>query len=532
MSQVIWFGAEIVFLALISGFFMFLMRQFIIVVSRLIEFDLKNEIYSHYQRLDMTFYKKNNTGDLMNRISEDVGKVRMYVGPAIMYLVNTIVTVATVLVFMIKESPELSLIVILPLPVLSFIIFRMSNVINAKSGKVQEQLSFITSRVQETFSGIRLIKAYGREKQVSSAFANDSENYRKASLKLSRTEAMFQPFMVLMVGLSLISIIYFGGTLYMKGEISIGSLPQFVFYVYNLTWPFASLGWISSLIQRAAASQERINQFLETEPDIKNENTNPFQFKGKVEFKNVDLVYPETGIKALQKVNFTIEPNETLAIIGNTGSGKSSIANLLLRMMDVSSGEILIDGQAISKINLEAYRSQTGYVPQDVFLFSDSIRNNINFAIKEGSSLSSEKQNEIMLEAAKNACIHDNIMAFADGFETIVGERGITLSGGQKQRVSIARAITSNPSLLIFDDCLNAVDVETEDLILRNLKSVMKQRTTIIISQRVSTVKDASKIIFLKNGCIVEEGTHQELLNLKGNYAEVYSLQAIEHEKS
>jgi ATP-binding cassette subfamily B multidrug efflux pump len=523
-SDFVLYGLDLILLSLASGFFMFLMRQFIIVVSRLIEYDLKNEIYLHYQKLDLNFYKNNNTGDLMNRISEDVGKVRMYVGPAIMYIVNTIVTVATVIVFMLQESWQLTLVVILPLPVLSYIIFKVSNLINKRSTKVQEELSIITGSAQETFSGIRIVKAYNRENYYIDKFNQQSENYKQTSMLLARTEATFQPFMVFMVGLSLISIIYFGGKYYIDGIITIGSLPQFVFYVYNLTWPFAALGWVSSLVQRAAASQTRINEFLQTEPAIKNPSNESLIVNGKIEFKNVSFTYKDTNITALQQVSFTVESGQTLAVIGQTGSGKSTIANLVCRMDDVQQGAILIDGKNIKEVNLFDLRAQTGYVPQEVFLFSDTINNNISFSTSENVKTISSK----IEQAAKDAAVYDNIIAFPKGFETVVGERGITLSGGQKQRISIARAIIKEPKILVFDDCLSAVDTETEDEILTNLSRVMRGRTSIIISHRISTVKHADKIIVLSKGTISEQGSHQELMNLKGEYYKLFLLQNLE----
>ena len=516
------YGIQLILLAVGSAFFMFLMRQFIIVVSRLIEYDMKNEIYAHYQKLDLNFYKRNNTGDLMNRISEDVGKVRMYVGPAIMYLVNTFVTITTVIIFMWQASWQLTLIVITPLPLLSYFIFKMSNKINQRSTKVQEELSNITSNVQETFSGIRVVKAYNREDFYTNKFNKQSEKYKFTALQLARTEAFFQPLMVFMVSLSLISIVYFGGRLYINGTITIGSVPKFIFLVFKLTWPFASLGWVTSLVQRAAASQTRINEFLQTEPNIKNNNENPLTIRGKIEFKNVSFSYDNTEIKALKNISFAIQPEETLAIIGTTGSGKSSIANLILRMYDVQEGEILIDDKNIQQINLFDLRKQTGYVPQEVFLFSDTIANNISFAAGEKESKQQIEQ------AAKDAAVYSNIIEFPQGFETIVGERGITLSGGQKQRVSIARAIIKQPQLLIFDDCLSAVDTETEDEILNNLRRIMKGKTSIIISHRVSTVKYADNIIVLHNGEIIERGTHKSLLEQKGEYFHLQQLQNLE----
>lgn len=519
------YGLDLILLAVGSGFFMFLMRQFIIVMSRLIEYDMKNEIYAHYQKMDLDFYKRNNTGDLMNRISEDVSRVRMYIGPAVMYLVNTFVTVATVTVFMLRESWQLTLVVILPLPLLSYMIFRLSGIIGKRSTRVQEELSAITSGAQETFSGIRIIKAYNREPYYTQQFDEKAGKYKFTSMLLARTEALFQPFMVFMIGLSLISITYFGGKYYIEGKITIGSLPQFIFYVYNLTWPFASLGWVSSLIQRAAASQARINEFLHTEPKIKNPTTENLDIKGKIEFRNVSFSYADSDIKALKNISFIVEPGQTLAVIGHTGAGKSTIANLLVRLYDPEKGEILIDGKNICEVNLYQLRAQTGYVPQEVFLFSDTISNNITFSTQTDQQSLKDK----MQQAAKDAAVYENIVAFPEGFETVVGERGITLSGGQKQRISIARAIIKEPRILLFDDCLSAVDTETEDEILGNLKRIMKDRTSVIISHRISTIKHADRIIVLKDGEISETGNHEELMALKGEYHNLFQLQSIEH---
>ncbi len=522
-SEYFYFGLEIIALALGSGLFMFLMRQFIIVVSRLIEYDMKNEIYEHYQKLDLHFYKKNNTGDLMNRISEDVSKVRMYVGPALMYLVNTFVTITTVIIYMLKQSMSLTVVVLIPLPILSYFIFKISTRINQRSTRVQEELSNITSNAQETFSGIRVVKAYNRESYFFSRFNEHSDKYKQAAMSLARIEALFQPIMVFMVGLSLISIVYFGGKLYIENKINIGNVPEFIFYVYKLTWPFASLGWVSSLVQRAAASQTRINEFLNTKPTIQNPSEAPFQLKGDIQFKDVSFTYEETGIPAIKNINFRLREGKTLAIIGPTGSGKSTIANLITRMYDVQQGEILIDGKNIQQVNLYDLRKQTGYVPQEVFLFSDNIANNIAFSGKGDQSIALAA----IEQAAKDAVVHNNILDFPKQYETIVGERGITLSGGQKQRISIARAIIKEPRLLIFDDCLSAVDTETEDEILGNLQRIMKGRSSILISHRISTVKHADNILVLKHGEIIEEGTHQELIEKRGEYFQLYQLQSL-----
>ncbi len=510
-------------LSIAGGIFMFLMRQFIIVVSRLIEYDLKNEIYAHYQKLDSDFYKKNHTGDLMNRISEDVGKVRMFTGPVIMYLVNTFVTVTTVIIFMCQESVELTLWVIAPLPVLSFIIFKVSNAINKKSTLVQQELSVLTGKTQESFSGVRAIKSFGREFYFTNSFNESSKKYKNLSLNLTRTEALFQPFMVLMVGLSLVSIVYFGGKLYIQDKISIGNFPQFVFYVFNLTWPFASLGWISSLTQRAAASQKRINEFLATKPQIVNSNNEPIEYKGEIEFNNVTYTYPESGIVALKNLSFKINKGETIGIIGTTGSGKTTLLNLLLRYIENEKGSINIDNQDIKKINLNAFRQQTGTVNQDVFLFSDTVKNNIAFGLENKLN-----NDEIVFDAAKKADVYNNIMQFENKFETMIGERGVTLSGGQKQRISIARALIKKPKILLLDDCLSALDNKTEENILNALQTEFKNRTTIIASHRISALKHCNKIMVLDKGELIEFGTKDELLAKGGYYAQIEEMQKVE----
>lgn len=522
-SYFLWGALILLALALGSGLFMFLKRQFIIVLSRLIEADLKNDIYAHYQKLDLAFYKRNNTGDLMNRISEDVSRVRMYIGPAIMYIVDTFFTIATGLYFMLEANAKLTLVVFIPLPILSFIIFKVSDMINKKSTKVQEDLSSLTSQAQESFSGIRIIKAYSKELYFGGLFSQRASAYRNSALSLSRTEAAFHPVITLMIGLSLIAVVYFGGRLYINGEITgIGTITSFVFIVYKLTWPFASLGWITSLIQRAAASQTRINEFLQTEPEIKNTSKAPLDKLGIIRFDHVSFTYPDTGIEALKNISFEIKPGETLAITGPTGSGKSTIATLLTRMYDVNAGRLQIGGQSLDSINLDELRRRTGYVPQEVFLFSDTITNNIAFGLQ------GEQPSQRIEQAAKDAEVHHNIMDFPEGYKTVVGERGVTLSGGQKQRISIARAIIKDPELLIFDDCLSAVDTETEDHIVNNLKRIMKGKSSVIISHRISSIRHADKIIYLKNGEITEQGTHDELLQLNGDYAELNRLQGID----
>lgn len=518
-SVFIYYGLTIIGLALISGLFMFLMRQTIIVMSRHIEYDQKNEIYDHYQKLDIAFYKQNSTGDLMNRITEDVGKVRMYTGPAVMYMVNTIVTIITVVAFMLSVNVQLTLMVFIPLPFLSFIIYKVSNVINQRSNKVQQELSNLTSHAQESFASIRVVKAYAREKFFSDSLNEKGENYKKENLKLATIESYFQPTMVLMIGMSVLITVWYGGYLVTQKKIEAGNIPEFIMNVFRLTWPFASLGWVTSLVQRAAASQERINEFLNVKPNIVNPSENKTDVVGDIEFKNVSFTYPETGIKALNNISFHLKKGEVLGITGPVGSGKSTIAQLLSRIYDCDSGEISVNKIDIRKHHLYHLRNNMGIVPQEVFLFSDTIANNISFA---GNNNFSKTEIE---EAAKKASVYENIMGFPDKFETMVGERGITLSGGQKQRVSIARAIIKNPEILIFDDCLSAVDTETEAQILSNLKQIMNGKTCIIISPRISSIKGANKILYLNEGGIVESGTHQELLNLKGKYFDLFELQ-------
>ncbi len=509
---------------LIKGVFLFFTRQTIIVMSRLIEYDQKNEIYAHYQKLSMAFYRRNNTGDLMNRISEDVSKVRMYLGPAVMYTLNLIVLVVFVVVKMFMVDPELSLYALSPLPFMSVAIYYVSNSINKRSEAVQRQQSALSSLVQDSISGIRVIKSYNREKQRQTQFTSESDNYKMTALSLVKVDALFMPIITLLVGLSTVLTIYIGGMKVNAGELEVAQIFTFVFYVNMLTWPFASVGWVSSLVQKAEASQERINAFLNEAPEIANPSAAPMTLNGRIEFRNVSFTYPESGVNAIKKLSFKIEPGQTLAITGRTGSGKSTLANLLLRHYDVDSGEILVDGCPIADLNLEALRKQIGYVPQEVFLFSDSIRNNIGFGV-DGQGT---EYDAAVITAAKDAGVHENIIDFPQEYATKLGERGLNLSGGQKQRISIARAIIKDPKILIFDDCLSAVDTQTEELILGNLRRLMNGKSSIIISHRISTIKHADLILVMDQGSVVEAGTHAELLERAGVYARIYRKQLLE----
>jgi len=507
---------------IIAGFLSFLMRQTLIVMSRHIEFDLKNEVFRQYENLSQNFYKQNRTGDLMNRISEDVGKVRMYVGPAVMYTINTFIRFAIVIVYMYNVSPLLTLYTILPLPILSYAIYKLSSQINKRSTLFQQFLSKVSSFSQEIFSGIRVVKAYSLEEQQLKNLVELSIESKEKSMSLAKVQSLFGPLMMALIGVSNLVVIYFGGIMYINGSIkSIGTIAEFILYVNMLTWPVASLGWVSSMIQEAEASQKRINEFLKIQPEIQNNHPEKSVINGSIVFKNVNFTYDDTQIKALQNLSFTINKGETLAILGKTGAGKSSILSLISRLYDVKDGEILIDGTEISKVNLFDLRNSIGIVPQDAFLFSDTIKNNIKFG-KENAT------DEEVIAAAKKAVVHDNIVNFNLQYDTILGERGITLSGGQKQRVSIARAIIKDAPILLLDDCLSAVDTETEEAILNNLLAYCKDKTTIIVSHRVSSAKNADKIIVLDEGKIIEQGSHNQLINDNGYYAALYLKQLSE----
>lgn len=508
---------------ILSGLFTFLMRQTIINVSRYIEYDLKNEVFSHYKLLSLNFYKKNRTGDLMNRISEDVGQVRMYAGPALMYGINALTLFGCLIPWMFIKAPTLAFYTILPFPILSFLIYKISKVIHKRSTKVQEFLSTLSTFTQESFSGISIIKAYGLEPKINQEVQAMAIEGKNKSMDLAKVNAWFFPLMILLIGISNIFVIYIGGKQYINGQISVGTIAEFILYVNMLTWPVAIVGWLTSIVQRAEASQKRINEFLDQLPEIKNEVIEETPIKGAIEFKNVSFTYDDTNITALKNLSFTINKGETVAILGKTGSGKSTVLDLISRLYDTSSGEILLDGKTIKKLNLNSIRKGIGVVPQDAFLFSDSIKNNIKFG-KENATT------EEIIEVAKLAVVHNNIIEFSKGYETILGERGITLSGGQKQRVSIARALIKRPEIYLFDDCLSAVDTETEEEILSNLKNISKEKTTVIVSHRISSAKNANKIIVLEDGKIIQEGKHNTLMKEEGYYKQLYIDQLSEKE--
>jgi ATP-binding cassette subfamily B protein len=520
------YAGLILLMALLRGVFLYFVRQTLIVMSRHIEYDLKNEIFEHYQTLPLSFYRRNNTGDLMNRISEDVSRVRMYLGPAIMYGLTLITLFLMLIPMMFDINTTLTWYALSPLPLLSISIFLVNNKIERKSEEIQKSQSRLSTFVQEAFSGIRVLKSFNREAESIGRFDKETDSYFRESMKLTSVQSLFFPLITGLVGLSTILTVYAGSMLLINGSsITVGTIAEFIIYVNLLTWPVTSLGWTSSLVQRAEASQKRINEFLRTSTNITSEKNLEREIQGKIEFRNVSFTYPDTGIKALKGISFTVEPGESLAIIGTTGSGKSTISNLISRLYDAREGEILIDDIPISHYNLMCIRSQIGYVPQDVFLFSDTIFNNIGFGIMS-------PQEHRVFQAAKDADVYDNIRAFPQGFETRIGERGITLSGGQKQRVSIARALVREPKILMLDDALSAVDTKTENTILNSLKRIMHGRTTIIISHRVSSAKLANKIIVLVDGRIVEVGTHESLLERDGMYRDLFEKQGQIEEES
>lgn len=517
------FGFTVIGLAILKGLFMFFMRQTIIVMSRLIEYDLRNTIYDHYQQLDLAFYKRNKTGDLMSRVAEDVSRVRMYIGPAIMYALNTIVLFVMVIGVMLSVNAELTLYVLLPLPILSLSIYYVNNIINRRSEEIQQQLSLLTTIAQEVYSGIQVIKSYVQENTYLRFFSRQSEDYKERSLALAKVEALFFPLMLLLIGLSTIITIYVGGIQVIQGKITAGNIAEFVIYVNMLTWPVTSIGWVASIVQRAAASQKRINEFLLTEPAIQQpDNAVAIDVQGKVVFNNVTFTYPDTGVVALRGVDFTIKPGQKVAIVGRTGAGKSTLVELLMRMYDVTTGLISVDGRDIRSVDIGHFRREIGYVPQDVFLFSATIRDNVAFGI------TGDVPQTAIEAATKAASIHQEIIDLPNGYDTLVGERGVTLSGGQKQRISIARAFIKSPNLLVFDDSLSAVDANTELTILQHLQAILRDKTAIIVTHRIFSLIDFDQIIVMEEGRIVEIGQHDELITRRGVYYQLFEQQKKE----
>ena len=520
-EELFWNIVIIISAALIAGFLTFLMRQTIINVSRYIEYDLKNEIFEHYQKLCLSFYKNNRTGDLMNRISEDVGKVRMYFGPAIMYSINTISLFVIVISYMVSIAPLLTVYTLLPLPILSLAIYKLSKAINTRSTAVQETLSDLSTFTQESFSGIAVIKSFGIQSKINKDFAELTLLSKEKNVDLAKIQAWFFPLMILLIGFSNILVIFIGGNQYIEGTLEIGVLAEFIIYVNMLTWPVATVGWVTSIVQQAEASQRRINDFLKEVPKITSGSLDQTIEKGTIEFKNVNFTYKETQIQAAKNISFKLNPGETLGIIGKTGSGKSTLLDLISRLYDVDEGEILIDGIPIQDYNLSGIRSEIGYVPQNPFLFSETIERNIRFGKQDASF-------EEIKAAAQSAAVAENIEQFKEGYETLLGERGVTLSGGQIQRISIARALIKDPKVLLFDDCLSAVDADTEEEILKNLKERSKEKTTLIVSHRISSVMDANSIVVIDQGAVIEQGTHAELINNDGFYKELFQKQNTE----
>ena len=504
--------------ALTAAVFTFLMRQTLINMSRFIEFDLKNVIYSKYQELDQTFYKVNRTGDLMNRISEDVSKVRMYVGPALMYTINTATLFVIIISYMISVSPSLTLYTIIPLPFLSYLIFKLSKHINIKSKSVQESLSKLTTFTQESFSGISVIKSNTIEDVVVNQMSEYSDDTKQKNIDLAKFQSWFFPLMILLIGISNLIVIFVGGNKYIIGEIELGILAEFIIYVNMLTWPVATVGWVTSIVQQAEASQKRINEFLKQKTRIENLNKKQYEIFGDIKFEHVTYQYEETNIKALNNLSFEIKKGQSLGILGGVGTGKSTIAELIVRNFDPTIGKVFIDGKNLRKHNLDLIRKNVGYVPQSTFLFSDTILNNIKFGNPESSF-------EKIIKYAKISNVHDDIMKFGEQYNSVLGERGINISGGQKQRIAIARAMIKEPSILILDDSLSAVDTKTEDLIFKNVFKKESTSTKIIISHRVSTLKYCDNIIVLKDGEIIQSGNHNKLKNEAGYYKEIYSEQ-------
>jgi ATP-binding cassette, subfamily B, multidrug efflux pump len=530
-NKILLAGITLLVLAIISGFFMFLMRQTIIVMSRHIEYNQKNEIFNHYQKLDSSFYKTHSTGDLMNRISEDVSRVRMYTGPAIMYFINLAAVIGFSVFFMLKASPKLTLVALAPLPILAITIYFVNTIINKKSEKIQSLLSDLTTNAQESYSGIRVIKSYVQEKAMLLFFKNNSEAYRNNALSLAKTEAIYFPSMALLIGLSTIITIMVGCLDIVKNNaagtnitgITAGTIAEFVLYIQMLTFPVSAIGWTASMTQRASASQKRINEFLHTEPEIKNTgNELKPMLQGNISFADVDFTYSHTGINAIKNFSLQVNKGEKVAIIGRTGSGKSTIAQLLLHMYNPQKGIITYDGIPVNKININTLREQISYVPQDVFLFSETVSNNISFGLQDANE-------ETIITAAKQASVHNEVLKFQQQYQTMIGERGVTLSGGQKQRISIARALIKNPQIVIFDDCLSAVDARTEKEIIENLYNYLQSKTALIITHRIFSLFKFDKIVVLDEGAIAEQGTHEELLKMNGIYTEMYNRQQVEH---
>lgn len=526
-ESILWLSLQIgglyVLMSIAKGVFLFLTRQTIIIMSRYIEYDLKNEIYQHYQRLNLRFYKNNNTGDLMNRISEDVSQVRQYLGPGLMYTINLAVLSTMIIYAMIQINLTLTLLVLVPLPIMSVLIYFVSSKMNQLSKVVQEEQSAMSTLVQETFSGIRVIKAYLREREMQHKFNDSADEYKRRYMRLVNVNALFMPTIVFLIGLSNLITIYYGGILVYRGEITTGNILEFVMFVNILTWPFASVGWVTSINQRAAASQERINEFLNTKPEITNPTEQALGMVEELVFDHVSFNYAADSKPVIEDVSFSVQKGETLGIVGRTGSGKTTLLHLIMRQLDPTAGSIRVNKQDLRTINLDEYRAQSGVVPQDVFLFSDTIGNNISFGVNDR-----EVSEEELIEVAKKAHVYHNIQGFKDGFNTLLGERGVNLSGGQKQRVSIARALIKKPQLLLLDDCLSAVDTETEDFILQSIHGISKDLINIIVSHRISSLRYADKIIVLDNGRVVEEGSHDELLQRNGMYAEMYTKQLSE----
>ncbi len=530
-NAILWLSLKIggfyVLMSILKGVFLFLTRQTIIIMSRFIEYDLKNEIYQHYQKLNLSFYKKNNTGDLMNRISEDVSQVRQYLGPGLMYTINLVILSTMIIFSMCQINVSLTIVVLIPLPIMSVLIYFVSTRMNQLSKFVQEEQSAMSTIVQETFSGIRVIKAYLREREVKSKFNHSADEYKNRSMRLVKMNALFMPTIVFLIGLSNLITIYYGGLLVFDGVMTTGEILQFIMFVNILTWPFASVGWVTSINNRAAASQERINQFLKTQPEITNPTNEVLGKIDNITFEDVSFQYEADTEPVIKNVSFQVERGQTLGIVGRTGSGKTTLLNLIMRQLDATSGEIRVNNQNIKEINLDEFRAQSGVVPQDVFLFSDTIGNNISFGVNDR-----EVSQEELIEVAKQAHVYHNIQGFKDGFDTILGERGVNLSGGQKQRVSIARALIKKPQVLLLDDCLSAVDTETEDFILQSIHSFSTDLINVIVSHRISSLRYADKIIVLENGKIIEQGSHEDLLQKQGIYAEMYSKQLTEITKN